>query len=296
MRTPEEYVAAHEAAGRRVDVGGAHTFVWSAGEGAPVVCIHGVPVSAFLWRKVLPAIAARGMRGVAFDLPGMCLAARPADFDYSWTGLGRFALETVDALGLERFHLVVHDIGGPAGFELAAAAPERVASLTILNTMIEATKFRKPWPMRPFEVPVLGEIWLHAMFDAAFLQLMYRVGVSDRRVAPPDEVLAHLRLLRRGDGGRAFLKVMRGFETTPEKEARYASAVGSDAYPVQAIWGRDDPALSLARYGAEVRRHVGDERFSTVPGKHFLQETAFEAIAEKVVRFARGAGPISEGT
>jgi len=54
-------------------------------------------------------------------LPGLGLADRPATFDYSWTGLGRFCAAAVDALGLDRFHLVVHDIGGPAGFELCSA-------------------------------------------------------------------------------------------------------------------------------------------------------------------------------
>ena len=65
-------------------------------------------------RKVLRELAARGLRAIAFDLPGLGLADRPAAFDYTWTGLGRFCAAAVDALGLGRFHLVVHDIGGPA--------------------------------------------------------------------------------------------------------------------------------------------------------------------------------------
>lgn len=63
-------------------------------------------------------------------------------------GLGRFTLAAVDALGLDRFHLVVHDIGGPIGFELAAVIPQRVASLTILNTLVEVDTFRRPWSMQ----------------------------------------------------------------------------------------------------------------------------------------------------
>ena len=69
----------------------------------------------------LRELAARGLRGIAFDLPGLGLADRPATFDYTWTELGRFGAAAVDALGLDRCHLVVHDIGGPAGFELCAA-------------------------------------------------------------------------------------------------------------------------------------------------------------------------------
>src|SRR5215208_7912422 len=100
----------HEAAGRHFTAGGVGSFVREAGEGEAVVCLHGVPASCFLYRKVIDELAARGLRGVAFDLPGLGLAARPAEFDYTWTGLGRFCREAVDALDLDRFHLLVHDI------------------------------------------------------------------------------------------------------------------------------------------------------------------------------------------
>lgn len=122
------------------------------GSGEAVLCIHGVPTSSFLYRKVLVELAKRGLRGIAFDLPGLGLAARPEAFDYTWSGLGRFCVSAVDALELERFHLVLHDIGGPVGFELAAAEPQRIRSLTILNTIIDVDRFRRPWVMRPFAV------------------------------------------------------------------------------------------------------------------------------------------------
>ena len=94
--------------------------------------------------RCLDELAARDLRGVAFDLPGLGLADRPESFDYTWTGLGHCAT-AIDALELERFHLVVHDIGGPVEFELAAAVPDRVKSLTVLNTIVDVdTIHRRP--------------------------------------------------------------------------------------------------------------------------------------------------------
>ena len=133
-----------------------------------MVLIHGVPSSSFLYRKVIDELAARGLRGIAFDLPGLGLADRPHDFDYTWTGLGRFARDAVDALELERFHLVVHDIGGPVGLELAAAAPERIRSLTVLNTVVEVDGFKRPWSMEPFARRGIGEAYLATMTKPAF--------------------------------------------------------------------------------------------------------------------------------
>ena len=141
MRSESDVVSAHRGSGHRFEAGGVASFVREAGAGEPVLCMHGVPASCFLYRKVLGELAARGLRGVAFDLPGLGLAERPESHDYTWTGLGRFSTQAVDALELDRFHLVVHDIGGPVGFELAATMPERIRSLTILNTIIEVDTF-----------------------------------------------------------------------------------------------------------------------------------------------------------
>src|SRR5215472_920835 len=136
-RTSRGVLAAHREAGEVFTSGGIKSFMRSEGDGEPVICIHGMLGSSFGYRKVLSELAARGLRGIAWDLPGFGLAERPREFDYSWTGLGRFCLAAVSTLNIDRFHLVVHDIGGPVGFELAAAVPERVSSLTILNTVVD---------------------------------------------------------------------------------------------------------------------------------------------------------------
>ena len=278
-------VEQHRAAGRFFDAAGVRSFVRDEGGGEPVVCVHGVPTSSFLYRKMIGELAERGLRGVAFDLPGLGLAARPSSYDYSWTGLGRFAAAAVDALELGKFHLVVHDIGGPVGFELAAHMPERVRSLTILNTMIEVDEFRRPWSMEPFAIRGVGEVALRTLARPAFTELLYRQAIADRALTPRAEAGAYFDLLKREDGGRAFLKIMRGFERTPAKRRLYEGTVRDVPYPVQVVWSTGDPALSISGAGESVRRATGVD-LQTVPGKHFLQEDQAPAIAERVAALA----------
>jgi haloalkane dehalogenase len=277
--TSKEVIERHEAAGRRFD----GSFALDEGSGDAVVCIHGVPTSSFLYRKLVRELAQRGLRGVAFDLPGLGLADRPADFDYSWTGLGRFAVSAVDALGLDRFHLVVHDIGGPVGFELAAAAPDRVLSLTALNTLIRVDGFKRPWSMEPFARRRIGEVYLATMTKPAFRTLFRMQGLEDRSATPKEEIDAYFDLLKRGDGGKAFLKIMRGFERTPEKQALYRSTLRDVPYPVQVVWGERDPALSLKEH---LDAAPGLEPVHRLPAKHFLPEDQAPAIAERVAAIA----------
>jgi pimeloyl-ACP methyl ester carboxylesterase len=285
--TSTEVVADHRAAGRAFTAAGMTGFVREAGGGEAVLCMHGVPTSSFLYRKVLDELAARDLRGMAFDLPGLGLADRPENFDYTWTGLGQYCASAVDALGLEHFHLVVHDVGGPVGFELAAAVPDRVKSLTVLNTIVDVDTFKRPWSMEPFARRGVGEIYLRALSKPAFRALMSLQGVADRSAVPNGELDAYVDLLKREDGGRAFLKIMRGFERTPVKRDLYRSALASDRYPVQVVWGARDPALKVDVHGEAARRAAGVDTIHRLPGKHFLQEDQAPAIADLVAGITR---------
>ena len=95
-----DVLEAHRQAGQRFRAAGIASFVREEGSGSAVLCLHGMIGSSFLYRKVLAELASRGLRGVAFDLPGFGLADRPPGYDYSWTGLGRFCAAAVDELGL----------------------------------------------------------------------------------------------------------------------------------------------------------------------------------------------------
>ncbi len=279
-----EAIERHEAAGRRFAAAGVGSFVREQGEGDPVVSMHGVPVSSFLYRNLLPELASRGLRGVAFDLPGLGLAERPENFDYSWSGLARWTGEAIDALGIERCHLVVHDIGGPVGFEWAVRNPQRVLSLTALDTWVDAARFRRPWPMHPLSIRGVGEVWLR-MLPLAFRRVHYREGIENRAAVPSAEVDAHLALLKRGDGGRAFLKIMRGFELTEAKERFYVDGLAGRPFPAQIVWGKNDRMVGEG-HRASLERALGLERATLLPAKHFLQEDHAPAVAEAIASLA----------
>ncbi len=266
--------------GRPFTAAGVSSVVWEEGSGEPVVCLHGVPVSAFVYRKLLPEIGRRALRGVAFDFPGLGLAERPSRFDYRWSGLATWTAAALDALRIERYHLVLHDLGGPIGFEVIRRAPERVLSLTVLNTIGRPATFRRPPIMAPFAVPVLGEFYLATTTARMFEMLMRWQGVSTK--VPSVELRAHHALLKREDGGRAFLRIMRGFELTVAFERPIADHFRERSYPAQVIWGENDPALTLKKRGEEVRELVGAHRIVTLPSKHFVQEDCPAELADRV--------------
>jgi pimeloyl-ACP methyl ester carboxylesterase len=284
-----EAIEVHQASGRRFTAGNVASFVREQGEGAPVVLLHGVPTSSFLYRKVIPALAEEGLHGVAFDFPGLGLAERPKAFDYTWSGLARWTGEALDALGIDRCHLVVHDIGGPIGCQWAVGSPERVLSLTALNCMLGLTTFRRPWTMAPFAVPGLGRAWLASLNPWAFAQLFYAQGIADRAAVPRAHVYAHYELLKRGDRGRAFLRIMHGYEITEARERLLADGLARRQYPARIVWGERDPAIPLEQM-RRAQEALGVDDPILLPAKHFLQEDQAVAVAQAVADLAAPLG------
>lgn len=282
-----DVVRAHRDAGSTFTAGGVRSFVRMEGTGDPVVLMHGLPASSFLYRKVLPLLAAGGLRGVAFDLPGLGLAEHPADFDYRLGGLGEFAAAAVDRLEVGPFHLVVHDAGGPVGFELVRRRPELVRSLTILNTMVEI-------PSAPFPGEILARTsrrvggWLGS--PRLWELMLHRVGVADPSAISRAEADAYRLLALGEDEGAGYLDIMRNVRASAAvTTSSYRDVVDTTRvpYPVQVIWGAQDPILGLQRRGLEMLAATGLDHLTVVPGKHFIQEDCAPAIAEAVERLAR---------
>ncbi|CAM4144541.1 alpha/beta fold hydrolase [Gillisia hiemivivida] len=272
----------HEASGKYFNVNGIKCFALDQGSGEAVLCLHGVPTSSFLYRKIVPALAEKGYRGVAIDFPGLGFSDRPENFDYSFSSFAKFGAEAAKNLGLDKYHLLIHDVGGPVGFALAAENLDKVLSITILNTWIDGVNFIKPWSMRPFENSVLGEIELATLIHPTWQIMFNKMGVNDSSGIPKNEINAHLDILKRDDGGDAFLKLMRNFDDSEEFRSLCYKAVQEVPYPVQAVWGADDPFLTLDHHAQEIKKVAGLAKIHELSSRHFLQEEKPMEIVEKL--------------
>ena len=288
-RSVDMVIADHESSGKYFTVNGIKTFALSYGRGEPVLCIHGVPTSSFLYRKVLQSLAKKGYRGVSIDLPGLGLSERPRDFEYSFSNFADFIYDAAKVLKLKKYHLVVHDIGGPIGFALAARHANRIMSLTILNTWIDVVNFKKPVFMRPFENKVLGNAELKMLNHVTWPVMFKQMAVANSSRIPIEEVNAYVDLLKREDNGSAFLKIMRNFDHSPAFRELCFKAVQNVDYPVQAIWGDKDPGLTYETFGEEIKKTAHLKEIHRLSAKHLLQEEAWLSIADIIVDQAMSA-------
>ena len=212
------YPAMPEASGVEhlvVETPGVRSHVVTIGEGDPVVLLHGFPAHWWQWREIAPVIARAGYRVICPDLRGA-----------GWTTAAdpRIAREThhhdllalLDALGIERAHLVAHDLGAISANQLAYAHPERVRSLVQLSV---------PPMFMPFSLKLIGGfrhmpalIWhrpgrsLAGLFDPSHIAHPLPTETIDAYLAPMarPEIDGAVRRLFRGLVIPVSLQLARG--------------------------------------------------------------------------------------
>jgi 3-oxoadipate enol-lactonase len=109
-----------------------------SGSGFPVVLIHGLGASTAMWQLVAPRLAG-DFRVVAYDLRGLGRSATPPP-PYSLDDLVADLDELADRLGLPRFAVVGHSLGGLVAFAFAARRPERVAGLVAISAPVSTPR------------------------------------------------------------------------------------------------------------------------------------------------------------
>jgi len=128
---------------RVVDVLGTRIHYIEEGRGMPVLFVHGNPTSSYLWRNVLPVVAAdTNRRGIALDLPGFGSSGKLADGDYTLERYYKFLEGFIDKLGLKDLILVLHDWGGPLGMMYAVRHRDNVKAVALMETFLWDTAWK----------------------------------------------------------------------------------------------------------------------------------------------------------
>jgi pimeloyl-ACP methyl ester carboxylesterase len=248
--------------------------VLEAGDGPPLVLVHGSGMSASTWAPLMPYLGSH--RLIAFDLPGFGLSDR---FDYAGRPLRAHAVaqltSLLDALDLERAPIVGTSLGGMWALCLAVDAPHRVSAIASLGVPAVA-------------LPGMhGDPAFTALSTPGVRQVVARLGSPS--VAMTRRTLAHgvigPQAAERAPDG--FFEVVHegmrqpGFRTAMLTHMQLAMRVGrprpenflSDAelrqlaVPVLVIWGDEDP-YGESEIGQRACALMPDARLEVIPGRH----------------------------
>jgi pimeloyl-ACP methyl ester carboxylesterase len=244
-----------------VHVDGVRTFYRRvAGEGAPVLFIHGNPTHSEDWLPFLERIEGPAL---ALDLPGWGYSERPGidRFDHSMTGLGAFVGRFLDALGVDRYSLVVHD-WGVVGLIAAQHHPERVRRLVVINAVPLLPGYRWHWVARWFwRRRWLGEL-ANATTTRGGLRLLSAQATPRRGPMPPEFV----DLVWRGRRPGAWPEVLALYRSAdPDRLAAAGTQLERLDAPSLVVWGAEDPFLP-ASFGRAYAERLPDAELALYEG------------------------------
>lgn len=199
-----------------------------------VVFLHGTPGNAADWLSLLPRVG-EFARAIAFDLPGYGAARTFPGFDHRVEGDYRaFLIAAIETLGLRRVHLVGHDFGVPWGLAWAAARPERVASITLINAGA-LPGYRWHAYARIWQTPILGE-FTQAVTNRTGMRWLLR------RANPrlPRDFIDHMYAGYDRHTRRTVLELYRAARDPAAMLAASMLAIPREV-PALILWGADDP-------------------------------------------------------
>lgn len=265
---------------RTVQTRGIGLHVAEAGEGAPLVLLHGWPQHWWCWRHVIPRLA-RNNRVIAPDLRGWGWSDAPPG-DYAKAAFAADVLALLDAEGLERVRVIGHDWGGYTAFLLALEHPERVERLVALD-------ITPPWlgTLRPRHLalplaaayqalvaaPILGPRTMTS--GNGFIRALIRAGSGSAMRWSDRELDVYADVLRQPARARASSACYRTFLTREVPQLIAGGNRGSELrVPTLLVMGGQSPL-----------RRVLDPRpgpnlsVETIDGAgHFLPEEAPEQV------------------
>lgn len=283
MAASEELGIAHD-----VVVPGAGTIRYrERGAGRPVVFVHGLLVNADLWRDVVPAVAASGLRCIAPDWPlGSHELAVPGA-DLSPPGVAAIVAGFLEQLDLRDVTVVANDTGGAITQILMASAPERIGRVVLTPSDSLERFFPPVFAFLPVLARVPGATWL--LVQALRLRALHRLPITfgwvSKRPMPEVVVESCLRPSRRDPAIRAdlsrFLRAVHRRHTLAAAEAfpRFTK-------PVLLAWAAQDRLFPI-ELAHRVARLLPDARVEPIPDSYtFVPLDQPARLAELIVEFA----------
>ena len=284
----------------------------TAGKGPAVVLLHGWPQTWWEWRHVIPALAEK-YTVIAPDMRGLGDSSRPLGGYDKKTVANDIWLLVAERLGHKSFFLVGHDWGGPTAFALAAAHPQAVRRLVILDVVIpggggDFSEGGRRWHHQFHMTPDLPEALTQGR-EHIYLSWFYRTFAYRADAIGPTDLAEYLRTYSQPGAMRAGFAYYRALmQDIADNEALLANA--KLPMPVLAIGGGvsyphgrgrgSAPEQSLRGVALDVRGEV------VADCGHFIPEEAPDLLVDRLLAFFneerpdedanRRANPESDGS
>jgi haloacetate dehalogenase len=265
-----------------------------AGDGPPVVLLHGFPQTHYCWRAIIPAltvthtVVAPDLRGYGGSRAG---PGGPQGEGFTKRELASELVALMAAVGFERFAVVGHDRGARVGYRMALDHPGHVERLAVLNVIPTLDQFeRMPdapslgyWPWFLLAQPSPFPEQLITAAPEQLLRFVFDSWTLDASVIDEEAFAVYLDALSPATAASICADFRASFWLDRKHDDDDRRAGRRIDCPVLVVVGAEETQLADA---AEIwSRWALEVRFETTPGGHFVPEEAPDVIAASLTGF-----------
>lgn len=273
----------------RVTVDGVGVFYREAGpkDGPTIVLLHGFPSSSREFDTLIPLLAGR-YHLIAPDFPGFghSDALPPSTYAYTFDHLAETTEHLLEQLKIDRYALYLHDYGGPVGFRIILAHPERLQALIIQNANVYQEGLGAKWTAiaQYWAAPKAHPEVVDAFLSFAATEQRHIAGTSHPERYNPDtwtDEYAHL-----SSPGQRDIQadLLYDYRTNVASYPAWQAWLRQHRPPTLVVWGRNDP--SFIAPGAEAfRRDLPEAEIHLLDGGHFALDEQNDEIARLILAF-----------
>jgi pimeloyl-ACP methyl ester carboxylesterase len=268
----------------RVEANGLGFEVSEEGAGTPVVLLHGFPDTSALWRHQVAALTGAGFRTIAPDMRGRGRSDRPPDVaDYALSKIVGDVTGIMDALGVQRAHVVGHDWGAAVAWLVAMLAPTRVDHLVAISV-------GAPGAAGPPTLEALQKGWYRILFDMP--------GVAEELIQRNDWYLMRVLLEGSGENFETYIASFSEPDALTAALNWYRANVPVQrllggtpplppvAAPTMGVFGTADVALTEEQMVKSASKVSGPWRYERLEGiGHFIPLDAADQLNKLLLDF-----------
>ena len=273
-----------------VEINGLKIFYREAGlpDAPTVLMLHGFPSSSRMWEPLLPLLADK-YHLIAPDYPGFGSSDAPSSssFTYTFDNLANVVDQLTVKLGITSYVLFMQDYGGPVGFRVALAHPERVRAIIIQNAVSHEQGLSPLWDARRkyWADPVHELANLKANFTSLEATRLRHVGSSPRPERyDPDTWTDEFAFLSRPGQADIQATLFLDYRTNVASYPLWQKWLREVQPPTLVVWGKYDPSFTVAgatAYGDDVPKAA----IHFLDAGHFALDEATDEIASLVRNF-----------
>jgi pimeloyl-ACP methyl ester carboxylesterase len=275
---------------RTVEVDGVSIFYREAGsKDAPtLLLLHGLPSSSRMFEPLFHRLSER-YHLVAPDYPGFghSDAPEPKSFSYTFDHIAQIIDRFTQSIGLTRYSLYMQDYGGPVGFRLALAHPERVETLIIQNAVAHNEGLGKNWVTRRafWADRATHEAALRTNLLSLETTRIRHVG-SDPKIDryDPDLWTDEVAFLNQPGQADIQTELFYDYRTNVASYPTWQAWMRHNQPRMLVLWGKYDLSFEISEPEA-YRRDVPSAEVHVLDGSHFALDTAADEIADLVNAF-----------